>query len=820
AIRPRPADLAQQIKKVNDEAAIEKRNLLEKANSEKATEDAKVTTHNTKITDKEKERGANIASVNKMKAELAAVGAVDPAGMKKLEAKAESTAKAVAGRKKESADAAKNAAATKKKFEAAQLPIETAEKNLAKERANLTEQMKLAREAIPGEKREYRDVAMTTVAAINDEGSYLWQNMKENKEDVSRMAELMQKKTDIFAEILQNGDPTSADFRQLFASIRMEHRFLRGNSLVAANGERLGKLLELQKTYGPKLLAVLARETKSVYEDPKATAEDRYNAYQREIMALQEFPEVGKARIDFLMKEVEVNLHARHMPLKDKANEAIQRSTDMGASNEVLQQAIDAINAEGTFLRRYGDRENRFAYLRETRQKINNKLTAQHGQEYYKEANELTAGVKNRAGRIETVQQLIESGKSESGKRATGEWKANVEELKQEQLRGLAVETDKVVVQAINNPRREVKMQALSALTDEAKLLYMHFRDRPQNLSRIVELEGAAVKLLDQIAEDTRQNVNQCRLENASPEHFRAAFNAMKTEFAMLTQSRWFQLMQPARSQEIQAESESTDGRLISVGGNAILYAMQHQSVAQIDYALKFLDLMEERIPITALAENRISTRAAYRDVRGDLAKMRAQNGETEGVLNAERHVEVQGVIDTVREHLRTIGTDSAEARDEPYGNAAERNKQLEMLNADKRKLQNAISSASEKQVGAINGLITQIDDAIPAFLKTPQENKKIFKGNFNLMVGEIRGIVQTMRQKVPYPSAEAYRERVKANRQTLEKAQGYVDVADDYGIAKAQVEALKELMADLQGVVTRDQNVIDTYKRERGHDS
>jgi len=812
AVRPRPANLAQQIITINEKQKKKKEDLLEKANGDKTTADKKITTLNDKIANTVGKINADHRSVTTKTTERTALLAGKSIDKLREDAKAWKEDLA-----KKSADAVKTAAAEKtatKKFDDANKPIIEAQEKVETAKVNLGEQIKLARKAIPGETREYRAVALGAVNAINDEGRHLRDHFRGTPEGVNRMAELIERKTNILTEVVENGNATSLDLRNVFVSIKAERRFIVEYQLGGVKSERITKLLAMERDYGHKLLATLKKETEAA-----KTPEERYNAYQHELMVLQEFPEIGNERIKILNGLVNANLKSRHDPLKTDTDRTIIRCDDLGVSEPVLQQAIDAIVQEGRFLKRYSVRGERLAFLYEQHGKLSNRLASTRGQVLRTEATAITAGLRNREGRIQTIQDLIAK-ERELGKGTNKLARQDVDQMKQEEIKALAAETDKEAVAAINNPDRKAKQQGIKVLLDEATLLHTHFN--PQSKERVAQLRTGVETLLKKIAEETGRSATLCA-SNPSAKNFENAFALIASEHSMYQASHALRTVQSQRPDEIAALERGVDAALINSLTRAQEKASATKSVADLDVAQALLTVFEKRIPSFA-GELKIPALARVEQVREELSKTRvvsakkenaqkAERSERAGLRNAENQIEVQGRIDSVRNHLRLLPFDHPEVAAEAGYNP----KQLEaQLKADKQQLQESLGLASPAQRKAIDGLIQEIEDAIPERLRTQVENKNTFKGNFKLMVGEIKMAVETMKQRPQNPTVKDFQDRVKANKETLVKAQGYIDVADDYGMAKSQIDGLKDLMAQMQDVVSRDQKVIATYERSK----
>lgn len=648
---------------------------------------------------------------------------------------------------------------------------------------------------------EFLADAGVLLAQIQEEGRYMREHFRGEEETESRSIELMLRRTNVATEIA-NRTKGEKDVRTALDYARGELRWLKRNA--DQHEARIAQLEPLVQRFGEQYCDLLRLKTEASFEDP---LKQQWQPIQREIMALEEYmPVTRKARIEELRQVANRLVEIDHGALEQKTNEALTDCDNLSVPEGTIRHALSMLRQEGVFLKKYGDRNNRFAYLQEQNAALSQKLAAMRGQALRAEATGLTAGSKDRTGHIETVQNLIDT-EQRLGEGTNLRSREDVEALKQEQLAGLAQETDRLLIPAINSPERAPKMQALTVLVEEARLLFTHFLD--SSVDRRSQLKAVAETLLRQIAGQTDVVAERCTVPAALEPHFREGFRLLREERTFLQSNRDLQRLSPDRLNRLQDTEMVLDSSLGRAMANAVERAVGTKTVADLDVAQQFLRLMEERAPFV-VGDQSIVVTANLQSARRSLDMVRARSVEREGLERAESAIDVQAKIAEITTRLQRVAIDSPRTWQE----SNQREEMVAQLKKDMQILEENLPRATAAQRAQMQSLIAQIADASWEKLRTQEEKEKMFKQNFSLMVQEAKAKVAEMRQPLAGATLEKYTEIIKAGQAVKTKAQGYVDVAGDYHTDPEQTQALRDLMGDLTAEITRMQKIVATYKQ------
>lgn len=651
---------------------------------------------------------------------------------------------------------------------------------------------------------EFVKGARGLLTQINREGTYMRQHFSGEQPVEQRTIDLVKRRTDVAADIAER-TKEEKDVRSALDYAREELRWLKRNA--DQHEARIAELLPLVQQLGEKYCEALRKKTEASGGKPLA---ERWQPIQQEIMALQEYmPVTGKARIDALQAKAKELVTLQHAELRRETDDAILSCRGMDVPEETMSTALSLLRKEGNFIRKYRGPEERFAYLQEEYGKIGQQLAARRGQTLRREATDLTAGPKNREGRMQAVEDLISTEKR-LGEGVNPLARADVEELKREQLTELAKETDAVLKAAINSPDRATKLNALNALLEEAVLLQTHFQ--PTSAERIVQLRNAATQLLNDVANGTQIALDQCNTDGATVPHFREAFRMLAEERSFLQKNRAFQTIAAARLAELEQKEIALDTRMMEHANTVVAKAVSVQTVENLDTAQAFTQLMIERAPLVSPARKIVFT-AALEKLQASLKTIRGVRAEERGLEQARTEVEVQGKIDPIRERLERVKIESPTTWEE----SGTRMKMLAQLRQDIKTLNDSLPLATNRQKIAMQTLIADIEKTIWEKLQNSNERKQIFLKNLPLMAQEAQATALSLREPVTPPTLAEHERRIAGAQNVLMKAQGYVDVAPDYSVTPAQLDPLKKAMATLTAEITTMQKVVETYRRKEG---
>ena len=656
--------------------------------------------------------------------------------------------------------------------------------------------------ASPEQQKDFLGQSRTLLTQINKEGKYMRDHFSGEQAVESRTIDLVKRRTDVAAEIAERSTEEK-DVRAALNYAKEEYRWL--NKQADQHADRIAELLPIVRSLSQKYCEMLQQKTEASIGK---SLDERWQPIQQELMALQEYqPVTGKARIEALKQRADQLVDERHAPLKLVTNTAIIECDGGSVTEDLLRHTLSAINREGVFLKKFGDRSNRFAYLREQHAKFTQQLAEKRGEQLRGEATRVAnTGTMGGKRSIDTIRDLIDTERG-MGEGTNARSRQDVETLKQAQLEPLAQETDRVLIPAINNPDRSAKMRALTTLLEEVQVLFTHFLDR--SADRIAQLRAVAETLLKQIAEQSDTAAERATADGATDRHFREGYSLLAQERSFLTNNSALVRLVPNRLATLQSTENALDKRLIDKAQAAEQRALETKTVADLDAADQFLRLMGERVPFIA-PEQRVIITAAVEKAQRALGAVRAQSAEREGLKRAGVEVDVESKIDEIHQRLQRVQIESPSTWEETN----QREQMVAQLKKDAQVLQENLPRASNAQRIRMEFLITQIADATWEKLNTQEEKEKIYKKNFSLMLGEAKTKLAEMRNPLASPTLEQYDAIIRAGQVVHGKAQGYVDVAATYRMDRKQVEALRDLMTELTAEITRTQQVVATFKR------
>jgi len=484
--------------------------------------------------------------------------------------------------------------------------------------------------------------------------------------------------------------------------------------------------------------------------------------------------------------------------LRKETDPAIIACHGMDVPVEIMENALSLLRKEGNFIKKYRGPADRFAYLQDEYGKIQQQLAARRGQALRSEATGLTAGSKDREGRIQTVEDLISTEKR-LGEGVNPRARADVEELKREQLAGLAKETDTVLREALNNSDRNAKKQAVAVLLEEARLLQTHFFDTSR--ARLVQLGTTAQLLLTQISEQTDDAVAKTKMDGADDTVFRDAFRLIDDERSLLGKNRELQTFAAKRTEELSKQRRDMLSRAISRLDPLVTRAKETKLTADIDAAQKVIRLLRERIGDYSENPAIIAAGAQLDRDERDLAQIRTQSTERDRLMEAGQEVAVQEIIDPIRQRFLTVNNESPLALHE---NEAMRQKMLSQMQKDLKTLEDNLSRGTEAQKIRMQSLMTDISSAIWEKLQKPEEREQIYRRNLQLMIAEAKAKSEQLGQPVANPTVTAVEQIIKDAKLVLTKAQSYADAAPGYRVEAAQLAPLQTHMNAIREHVTR----------------
>jgi len=689
--------------------------------------------------------------------------------------------------------------------------IAPAEQAVADARKKLEDAKKLVapRTVTEEQRKEFIAQANATLNEINEEGFHLRNQFERRTGKMNaRLLSLARQKTDILEDLArERGLAADHDsVRKLLGSIKGEKRYLME---FGDDEARLVHLHALETELSKKLAQTLKAETDTASDRKKKVPfEEQKRIIEQEMMALEEYqPETGKARIDELKAKAGELVKVQHAELRKETNAALVKSDGGDVPEETLEKALALLRKEGNFIKKYRGPAERFAYLQEEYAKITQKIAQQRGVALHGEAQRVVnTGTAIRRPEIDTLRNLIKTEQNQ-GEGVDARARREVEALKNEQLPKLATETDRLLIPAINSPERAPKMQALTALLEEARLLFTHFLD--SSADRRSQLKAVAETLLRQIAEQSDVAAERATA-GATNQHFREAYGLLSQERSFLMGNRDIALLVPDRLMTLQSTENALDSRMLDGALALQERALKTKAVADVDAADQFLQLVRERAQFT-VPEQKVVLMAVIEKAQRTLSAVRKQSAEREGLERADREIDVQEIIDSINQRFYTVKNDSPQALQQDENM---RQKMLSQMQKDLKTLEDNLFRGTETQKIKMQSLITQIADASWEQLRTQEEKEKMFKQNFSLMVQEAKAKVTEMRQPLAGATLEKYTEIIKAGQAVLTKAQGYVDVADSYRMDRKQVEALSATMAEITAEIDRMRKVVKTFKK------
>ncbi len=477
---------------------------------------------------------------------------------------------------------------------------------------------------------------------INTEGRYMREHFRGEEETESRSIELMQRRTNVAVEIADRSK-TEKDVHTALAYAAGELRWLERNA--DQHSDRIAALEPLAQKLGEQYCAMLRAKTDASRRKPAA---ERWKLVQQELMALEEYkPETGKARIEELKGITDGLIDGRRNQLMKVTNPLIIACDGGGVPQETIRHALSVVTQEGIFLKKFGDRNNRLAYLRGQHAVLTERLATMRGQELRREATQVTTvGGVTGARNVETLREfVVTEQKLKSG--ADVRARSEVEQMREELLAATAEETDRDLINAINSPDREKKLQAIPVLLTEGRLLYTHFRDRTAD--RRKQLTDVAETLCNQLNKQTDEAARRCDSLSATVPQFREAFAFVTQERSLLHGNRELQVLtsQSGRLQVLNNMESTLDQRLVMSWSYAMDEVVRSHTVADYNTLLLFTRLMRERV-----GKSSIVMTAHLKDAEEYFAQSRAKSVEGEALERAERRVNIDNQIKEIKDRV------------------------------------------------------------------------------------------------------------------------------------------------------------------------